>query len=132
MMPNQQWHIILRDSVKKQMTMKKIILLLFCFSIQFVSAQKSITKEKDPAISYCATLVNGKMVIMQDKKIMENTVVLKNGLKISTDGILIKRNGSKVLLTNGECVNQNGIVEKVKGSEEIRFKRKKIIQKIRS
>jgi len=73
------------------------------------------TKDINKVMMYCASLIDGKMILMdQNQKPTKLEVMLTNGSKITTDATLIKKDGSKTALKNGECVDAKGNIEKVK------------------
>jgi hypothetical protein len=101
--------------------MKKIIALItssvFAWNVHLAQDIKyeDQTKDVNKIMMYCATLIDGKMILMdQNQKPVLSEVILKNGIKISTDAIVTQKDGSKIALKNGECVNANGNIEKVK------------------
>ena len=101
--------------------MKKLFVLIACsvFAWNILSAQdikyEDQTKDINKIMMYCATVIDGKMILMdQNQKPVLSEVTLKNGTKITTDAIVIHKDGSKIPLKNGECVNANGNIEKVK------------------
>jgi uncharacterized protein DUF6799 len=90
---------------------RKLILVAtsICFLAGLVSArQKNFQNDKKNDICYCALLKSGKMTLMADGKQLYANVKLDKGIKITIDGTVIYPNGDRVVLKNGECVNQEG------------------------
>src|SRR3954462_12951388 len=117
--------------------MRKIYCLLICMSFIVIAAAQdssSVNRTKtkrdmrsDTAMhrtgakksssnmgntKYCASMSNGKMVLMSNGKTISQEVNLDNGDKITADGALIKKDGSKTMLKSGECVDKAGMMSK--------------------
>jgi hypothetical protein len=63
---------------------------------------------------YCTKSKDGKLMIMHEGTTITSDVTLANGVKIKTDGSVIKSDGSKMMLKDGECIDKNGKVMKDK------------------
>jgi hypothetical protein len=73
------------------------------------------TKDLNKTTMYCAALIDGKMILKdQNQKPTTLEVTLTDGTKITTDGTVIRKDGSKTALKNGECIDTKGNIEKVK------------------
>jgi hypothetical protein len=73
------------------------------------------TKDVKKTMMYCATLIDGKIILMdQNQKPTTLEVTLTDGTKITTDAIVIKKDGTRMPLKNGECIDTKGNIEKVK------------------
>src|SRR5437016_5965600 len=92
--------------------MKTLIALMVCWYCAvglYAQAPKSNAWAQEPVnkkAMYCAALLDGKMVMRFDGKVLTADVTLPNGTKITTDGTIIT-------LRNGECVDKNGNPEKL-------------------
>jgi hypothetical protein len=101
--------------------MKKLMVLIIGFVITWnMNKAQEIkyedqTKDINKITMYCATLIDGKMILMdQNQKPVKSEVTMANGIKITADAIVVKKDGSKTVLKNGECVDSKGNIEKVK------------------
>lgn len=92
-----------------KIVMKKIIAfaLSICFSAEVLPARMSVQDKKDD-VSYCALLKSGKIILTADGKQVYSEVKLQKGIKLTTGGIVIYPNGSKIVLKNGECIDREG------------------------
>jgi hypothetical protein len=61
---------------------------------------------------YCAKMKDGKLVVMHNDKTLTSDATLDNGTTIKTDGTILKKDGSTVMLKAGECANMEGKVMK--------------------
>jgi hypothetical protein len=58
--------------------------------------------------TYCASAKDGHTIVMNGKNELVVDITLQNGTKITTDGDIIKQDGSKVTLQSGQCVDKEG------------------------
>ena len=70
-----------------------------------VQAPKGSSQWKD---KYCASTRDGNTIIMNGKTELAVNMTLGNGSTITTDGYLIKKDGTKIALQSGDCVDKNG------------------------
>lgn len=59
---------------------------------------------------YCAKPQEGKMVVMHDGTAMDADITLNNGTQIKTDGTVIMKDGSQMMLEENECINKDGLL----------------------
>jgi len=59
---------------------------------------------------YCTEMKDGKIVVMHEGKELVSAVTLSNGTTITTDGYVLKKDGSKMMLQESECVDVDGKV----------------------
>jgi hypothetical protein len=58
---------------------------------------------------FCAMETNGKMEVMaSDGHVLKQDIDLKNGSTVTASGAVIKKDGSRDVLGNGQCVDING------------------------
>jgi hypothetical protein len=57
---------------------------------------------------YCGKLKDGIIKVMYQGSPISTDVTLENGTVIKTDGTVIKKNGSKTTLKDGECIGEDG------------------------
>jgi hypothetical protein len=108
--------------------MKKIIVLLAgsMFVLNALAQQSQQTQNPGsilaPAQSssqwkstYCASTRDGNIIVMNGKSELVVDMMLENGAKITTDGYVIKKDGTKTALKSGECFDKDGnIIESKK------------------
>ncbi len=93
--------------------MKKI-LILFALAMLALSgiAQKS-AREMPTAFNtnedkYCVTVKDSQSIITLNNKPVTIDIPLADGSILSPNGVLLKKNGTKVTLRNGECIDPKG------------------------
>ena len=88
--------------------MKKILFsaagILFCLGVK---AQTDNPKS-DTLMRYCAKVIDGMIVVMQDGRQLTQTLTLSNGTDIGATGTVTKKNGDTFILKEGDCVDGNG------------------------
>lgn len=105
------------------------ICLWFSFSTGLLAQDYKMNKADEPKKSdtrYCASLKDGRMTMMQDKKAFTTDVTLDNSTVIQTDGTVIKNDGSKIVLKNGDCIDSNGNLVNQKSNENIKEEKSKL------
>ena len=85
--------------------MKKNISILFTLLLS-IHAMAGIGNKRHE--KFCATLLDGNKVIVYEGKPLTMEMTLSNGYKIETDGTIIKKDGTKVLLLEGQCISNDG------------------------
>jgi hypothetical protein len=92
--------------------------LCFTFSMtafaQTTSGQKSVGNE----VKYCAMLKDGKMMLMKDNAPVSADVTLKDGTRVTRDGSITRKDGTKSTLRNGDCIDKDGKVLMKMDSEQ--------------
>jgi hypothetical protein len=85
------------------------------------SAEETYVKEN----KYCAEMQDGKIKVMMDENVLNADVTLANGTRITSDAWVIKRDGSKIGLKAGQCVDLEGNVmdEKTKYMKDNEMKK---------
>lgn len=61
---------------------------------------------------YCAKTKDGKVIVMHEGKTVTSTVTLTNGVQIMTDGTIVKKDGTKTMIKEGQCADANGDIMK--------------------
>lgn len=97
---------------------KHIAFMISCFLSMNVIAQdiKQESKKQDPVEKiekYCAMLKDGRMVLMQDNMPVSAEVSLNDGSKVTTTGIVIRKNGTVVVLNDGDCIDKEGNINNI-------------------
>ncbi|HLP22059.1 MAG TPA: DUF6799 domain-containing protein [Chitinophagales bacterium] len=60
--------------------------------------------------TYCLDLRNGKLVLMDNFVMVDKTIRFKNGTRLTKEGLLTRKSGTRIQLKNGDCVTQEGII----------------------
>lgn len=82
------------------------VLLLFLLLPFFVKAQAEVSKAK--AGTYCVEVRDGVRVVTHDGEIMTMEVALSDSTRITPNGTLIRTDGARAVLKEGECVGSDG------------------------
>src|SRR4051812_22517994 len=92
--------------------MKKLMLIVgILFSLNvFGQTAKPTTSSNEKASkhTYCATVKDGKVVVKNEDKAITADAVLDNGIRITSDGYIVKKDGNRTALKSGQCVNESG------------------------
>jgi hypothetical protein len=107
--------------------MKKLIVLItVCiFSLNAMAQDAYANADSKPhGDKYCAKMMNGKMMVMYEGKEITSDVSLANGMQVTANGTLIKNDGSKVTLKNGECIDKDGNIVQRKEKEKMKEEKK--------
>jgi hypothetical protein len=67
---------------------------------------------------YCADVHEGKTVITVNGKPLRKDVIFPNGCKLSTSGMILRKDGSTATLKNGECIDKNSDIINQKSKPE--------------
>lgn len=78
------------------------------FSAFLMAATMADAQSKQEPEHYCAQEANGKITVMYKSAVLTHDVSLDNGSVLKSDGTLVKKNGSRVMLKAGECVAPSG------------------------
>jgi hypothetical protein len=57
---------------------------------------------------YCVRMKDGKKTIIHQGITITKEVTLDNGIRIQPDGTIIRKDGSKTMLSEGECIDKSG------------------------
>jgi hypothetical protein len=57
---------------------------------------------------YCAKMKDGKMVVMHNGNAITADVRLDNGATVKPDGTVLWKDGTNQILSDGECIYQDG------------------------
>ena len=88
----------------------KTLLFIIAAGILSLNAIKDLPNQL--ANSYCAEMKDGIMQIVHDGVAINSDITLSNGTIIKTDGTVISKDGSKVMLSEGDCVDNDGMLMK--------------------
>jgi len=59
---------------------------------------------------YCAKIKDGKKTIVHGGSPITSEVTLANGTRIQVDGTIVKTDGNKTVLQEGECISKDGTI----------------------
>lgn len=92
-------------------TMKKsigVIAVIFCSLCVNAQDEKKMTEEKQDSV-YCLVMKDGLGVLTSSSgRIITNDINLSNGTRISSKGILTKKDGTQIIMKDGDCTNTIG------------------------
>lgn len=91
--------------------MKKVIttLALTCVSL-FCTAQddKKMVEEKQDSV-YCLVIKDGIGVLTSGSgRVINNDITLGNGTRITPKGLITKKDGTQIIMKDGDCTNTLG------------------------
>jgi hypothetical protein len=100
------------------MILKKSIIGLLLLAAGFLAVAQEPQDEKmhkyNPPTTggkYCVAMKDGKPTVTNENgRPVTGDVQLGNGSKLTTDGTLVKADGSKQALESGKCVDKNGMI----------------------
>jgi hypothetical protein len=84
--------------------MKKNPILVKVCLLTTLSLSASGNSQKHNGGEYCAKVKDGKLYVVHHGKQITKDVRLSNGTIIKSNGIVIKRDGSSMVLKDGECM----------------------------
>ena len=87
--------------------MKTLITLIAASVFSFSAAAHGLKEHPE---KYCAKMQDGKKTVMHQGKAITAEVTLENGTKIKPDGTITKKDGTTLMLEEGECISKDGIV----------------------
>ena len=87
--------------------MKTIIITVTALIFSFGATAHN---SKEHPEKYCAKMEGGKKVIMHQGSIITTEATLNNGTRIQPDGTILKKDGTKITLKEGECISQDGVI----------------------
>jgi hypothetical protein len=73
-------------------------------AVFMIAASRSVKDDQN----YCAKLKDGMIVVQKGETQITSDVILANGTRIQTDGVVIKKDGGKLILKDGDCVDKEG------------------------
>ncbi len=85
------------------------IIAAICISIS-AYAQPTITKDQ---ADYCVDLKDGILVLTEHELTVEGDVLLNDSSIISKNGVISRKNGEKISLRSGQCVDQDGNIHMI-------------------
>jgi len=82
-------------------------ILALLFGSFYVGAQtnKKITEEKQDSV-YCLVVKDGMAVLTSSSgRVITGDIDLPNGNRISPKGLITKKNGTQLIMKDGDCTN---------------------------
>lgn len=79
----------------------------------FTAASLIVCADDDPKANkhgdkYCTKMKDGVLKVMHEGKAITMDVKLADGSTIKPDGMLMKKDGSSMMLKEGQCIDMNG------------------------
>jgi hypothetical protein len=99
--------LIMKSKKLISTTLASMLIVVLCFTTSNVAAQTKATKAKMD----CCMMKDGKMMcMMHDGKMtpMKNDMTMKDGSKCMTNGECMMKDGKKMTMTEGQCMDMNG------------------------
>jgi hypothetical protein len=94
----------------------KTTIALIIFSVFSLNGIENDPKEHPE--KYCAKLKDGIKKVIHENAPITSEVILNNGTKIQPDGTIIKKDGSRTILQEGECITKEGVIAKEKDKKD--------------
>lgn len=105
-----------------EMKMKAIVLMI----CGLVSVGAFAQNPAQNGSRYCATLKDGIVVVTHSDEVITEDAWLKDSSRVTKTGVIIKKDGNKIMLREGQCVDADG---NVLVSREMRNSEDKIADK---
>ena len=86
--------------------------LLFIIAAGILSLNAINDLPNTYANSYCAQMKDGVLTIVHDGTAINSDVTLENGTTIKANGTVVMKDGSKIVLGEGDCVDKDGLLMK--------------------
>ena len=91
------------------MKMKRAIVFISFITISFAALAQAGKRDSGIKESrYCASMGDGKIIVKSDGVELKKDIKLPNGNQILTNGVILKNNGSKLMMNNGDCADKDG------------------------
>ena len=93
--------------------MKGIMFIMAVFALNIAGyAQKDVKEVTGEASSekYCIKLRDGKLSVMLEGKIITSEVALDNGWILRPDATVLKKDGTTISLSEGQCIALDGTI----------------------
>ncbi len=69
----------------------------------------SAVEQKRTDDKYCAKLIDGKLIVVNNGEQLTNDVKLADGTILHPDGNMVKPDGTSSMLKDGECIRKDAI-----------------------
>ncbi|MGL2964430.1 DUF6799 domain-containing protein [Flavobacterium sp. RSB2_4_14] len=94
-----------------------VTIMVFAFFMTTTSSY-SQTQTKATSSTTCYTMKEGKMMCLKDGKMgaMNKDVTLKNGTKCMKNGECVMKDGKKMKMKEGDCIDMSGTMCAAKGN----------------
>lgn len=113
-----QLNTILKNNLHNMKTKKAVTVMIGSLLIVILSAVTNnlaaqVTKDST-AMKLCCMNKDGKMMYQQDGKMtpMEKDMTMANGTKCTTGGECIMKDGTKMKMKDGDCIDMSGNMHK--------------------
>ena len=88
-------------------------MIFYFLSIKSTHAQQILPDDKKETGKFCSVLKEGSMTLVKDGTIATKEITLRDGSKITKEGTVRRKDGSSVVLKNGECIDMDGNIENI-------------------
>jgi hypothetical protein len=85
---------------------------LFAIFIACIFFSTALFEGEHKMDKYCAALRDGVMVLLKDGMVVTTDVTINDSIKVTTDCVVIKKDGTRINLKDGECITSGNIEKK--------------------
>lgn len=89
------------------------IMIFYFLTIKSGQAQQIIPDDKKETGKFCSVLKEGSMTLVKDGIVANKEITLRDGSKLTKEGTVRRKDGSNVVLKNGECIDMDGNIENI-------------------
>lgn len=89
------------------------IMIFYFLAIKTSQAQQIIPDTKTETGKFCSVLKEGSMKLVKDGIVTNKEITLRDGSKITREGTVHRKDGSNIILKNGECIDMDGNIENI-------------------
>jgi hypothetical protein len=82
----------------------------FLSGILYAQDSTQLLKHKLSEGDYCASVKKGKTIVTNNGIPIDADVMLPSGTKITPQGLVIRKDGSEVVLKDGQCITRDDII----------------------
>lgn len=82
--------------------------LLFILGAGFLSLNAIDDLPVKHKAGFCAELNDGVLQIVNSGNVISKEITLDNGTVIQTDGTVVAKDGSRFILSDGDCIDEEG------------------------
>lgn len=86
-----------------------VILSVFAFTLNAVTVSADDNTTTENGDKYCAKMKDGMLKVIHEGTFITSDVTLGDGTIIKTDATVVKKDGSKISLKEGECIGKDGV-----------------------
>jgi hypothetical protein len=100
-----------------------LFLLALIFSLQASALHDNPSKKAHPN-KYCAQMKDGQLAVMHEGKTLDTDAKLANGTTIKADGSVMRKDGTRIELKEGQCIDKDGKIMMEEPKDKTLYKEK--------